>query len=143
SLINCKTIIGWGAPTKAGTAATHGEALGAQEVAGARHKLGWTAPAFEVPAELREAWNHDQAGRAAEARWQGMFARYRNAHPALADEFERRMRGELPPSWADTVRALLAAGQAVTAAQATRQFSQAMLNLLGPALPELFGGSAD
>ena len=143
SLIDCKTIIGWGAPTKAGTAATHGEALGAEEVAGARKKLGWTLPPFEVPAELRAAWNHDKAGRAAEARWQDLFARYRNAHPALADEFERRMRAELPDNWPDTARAALAAGQAVQASQATRQSSQAMLNLIGPALPELFGGSAD
>ena len=143
SLINCKTIIGWGAPTKAGTAATHGEALGVEEVAGARKKLGWTAPPFEVPSELRAAWNHEKAGRAAEARWQQLFGRYRNAHPALATEFERRMRAELPANWPDTARAALAAGQAVTASQATRQSSQAMLNLIGPALPELFGGSAD
>ena len=143
SLINCKTIIGWGAPTKAGTAATHGEALGVEEVAGARKKLGWTAPPFEVPSELRAAWNHEKAGRATEARWQQLFGRYRNAHPALATEFERRMRAELPANWPDTARAALAAGQAVTASQATRQSSQAMLNLIGPALPELFGGSAD
>ncbi len=143
SLINCKTIIGWGAPTKAGTAATHGEALGVEEVAAARKKLNWTLPPFEVPAELRAAWNHEKAGRAAEARWQELFARYSNAHPALALEFERRMRSELPASWPDTARAALAAGQAVTATQATRQSSQAMLNLIGPALPELFGGSAD
>jgi len=143
SLIDCKTVIGWGAPTKAGTAATHGEALGAEEVAGARKKLGWTAPPFEVPSELRAAWNHEKAGRAAEARWQALFARYRNAHPALASEFERRMRGELPANWRETARAALAAAQAVAASQATRQSSQAMLNVIGPALPELFGGSAD
>ncbi|MFI4869202.1 MAG: transketolase [Steroidobacterales bacterium] len=143
SLIDCKTVSGWGAPTKAGTAATHGEALGADEVAGARKKLGWTAPPFEVPAELRAAWNHEQAGRAAEGRWQELFARYRNAHPALASEFERRMRNELPSAWPDTVRAAVAAGQAVQGSQATRQSSQAMLNVIGPALPELFGGSAD
>jgi transketolase len=143
SLIKCETVIGWGAPTKAGTAATHGEALGAEEVAGARKKLGWTAPPFEVPGELRAAWSHEKAGRAAEARWQELFARYRNAHPALASEFERRMRGELPATWPDTARAALAAAKAVSASQATRQSSQAMLNVIGPALPELFGGSAD
>jgi transketolase len=143
SLIDCKTIIGWGAPTKAGTAATHGEALGVEEVAGARKKLEWSLPPFEIPAELRSAWNHADAGRAAEARWQELFGRYRNAHPALAAEFERRMRGELPASWPDSVRAAIAAGQAVSASQATRQSSQAVLNLIGPAVPELFGGSAD
>jgi transketolase len=143
SLIKCETVIGWGAPTKAGTAATHGEALGVEEVAGARKKLGWTAPPFEVPGELRAAWNHEKAGRAAEARWQQLFARYRNAHPALAAEFERRMRADLPASWPETARAALAAAKAVSGSQATRQSSQAMLNVIGPALPELFGGSAD
>jgi transketolase len=143
SLIDCKTVIGWGAPTKAGTAATHGEALGADEVAGARKKLGWTAPPFEVPEQLRSAWNHEKAGRAAESRWQELFARYRNAHPALASEYERRMRAELPANWPDTARAAVAAGQAISSSQATRQSSQAMLNIIGPALPELFGGSAD
>ena len=143
SLIDCKTVIGWGAPTKAGTAATHGEALGVDEVAGARKKLGWTAPPFEVPEQLRSAWNHEKAGRAAESRWQELFARYRNAHPALASEYERRMRAELPANWPDTARAALAAGQAISSSQATRQSSQAMLNIIGPALPELFGGSAD
>src|SRR5579862_4207107 len=62
SLIACKTTIGWGAPNKQGTAATHGEALGVAEVAAARQNLHWTAPPFEVPAELRAAWNHDKAG---------------------------------------------------------------------------------
>ena len=65
-------------------------------------------------AELRAAWNHEQAGRAAEARWQELFARYRNAYPELAAEFERRMRGELPADWPETAQAALAAAQAVT-----------------------------
>ncbi|MGH8231686.1 MAG: transketolase-like TK C-terminal-containing protein, partial [Steroidobacteraceae bacterium] len=79
----------------------------------------------------------------AEAKWQELFARYRNAHPALAAEFERRMRGELPSKWSDTVTAVLAAGRGVQGSQATRQSSQLMLGVLGPALPELLGGSAD
>ncbi len=143
SFISCRTIIGWGAPTKAGTAQTHGEPLGAQEVAAAKQQLGWTAPPFEVPGELRSAWNHEAAGRAAEARWQALYARYRAAYPELAPEFERRMRGELPASWLESARAALAAAQAVPGAQATRQSSQASLNVIGPALPELLGGSAD
>ncbi len=143
SLISCRTTIAWGAPTKAGTAQTHGEPLGAPEVAAAKQQMGWTAPPFEVPSELRSAWNHEAAGRAAEARWQALYARYRGAYPELAAECERRMRGELPANWLETVRAALAAAQAVTAAQATRQSSQASLNAIGPALPELLGGSAD
>jgi transketolase len=143
SLIDCKTIIGWGAPNKQGTAATHGEALGPAEVAAVRANLQWTLPPFEIPPELRAAWNHEQAGRAAEARWQELYARYRAAHPELAAEFERRMRGDLPIKWIEAAKASVAAAQAVTAAQATRQSSQAVLNVIGPALPELLGGSAD
>jgi transketolase len=143
SLIDCKTIIGWGAPNKQGTAATHGEALGAAEVAATRQNLHWTAPPFEIPADLRAAWNHEQAGRAEEARWQALYARYRSAYPELAAEFERRMRGDLPLKWIEAAQASVVAAQAVTGSQATRQSSQAVLNIIGPALPELLGGSAD
>ncbi|MFI4913627.1 MAG: transketolase [Steroidobacterales bacterium] len=143
SLICCKTVIGWGAPHKEGTQATHGEPLGADEVAAARQKLGWHWPPFVVPPELRVAWDHSEAGRAAEARWQTLYERYRSSYPQLAAEFERRMGGELPPTWPRDAGATLAAASAVTAPQATRQSSQGALNTLGPNLPELFGGSAD
>lgn len=143
SLICCRTVIGWGAPTKAGTAAAHGEALGPQEVAAARQRLGWSAPPFEVPAPLRAAWNHEAQGRAAEARWQELFGRYRQQYPELAAQFERRMQGELPQDWLQSAQATLAAAQKVSGSQATRKSSQVALNVLGAALPELFGGSAD
>jgi transketolase len=143
SLICCRTVIAWGAPHKAGTKEAHGEPLGVEEVAATRVALGWTAPPFVVPPELAAAWNSEQAGRAAEARWQELFERYRAAFPELAAEYERRMRGQLPLGWIDIRAAALAAAQALTAAQATRQSSQATLNVLGPRLPELFGGSAD
>jgi transketolase len=143
SLIACRTIIGWGAPNKQGTAATHGEPLGAAEVAAARQNLHWTAAPFEIPSELRAAWNHEKAGREAQSRWQELFGRYRKAFPALAAQFERRMGGELPSGWLDAAKAAVSAAQAVSAPQATRQSSQAALNVIGPALPELLGGSAD
>jgi transketolase len=143
SLIDCKTIIGWGAPNKQGTASAHGEALGPAEVALARANFHWTAPPFEIPAELRAAWNHEAKGRAAESKWQELYGRYRAAFPDLAAEFERRMRGDLPIKWIEAAKASVAAAQAVTASQATRQSSQAALNVIGPALPELLGGSAD
>ncbi|MGH8206817.1 MAG: transketolase, partial [Steroidobacteraceae bacterium] len=143
SLICCKTVIGWGAPTKAGTKEAHGEALGVAEVAAAKQFLGWTAPPFEVPAPLRAAWNHEQAGRQAEERWRGLFERYARAYPQLAAEFERRMSSALPADWLDTAHAALAAAQAVSGAQATRKSGQVALNAVAPKLPELFGGSAD
>jgi transketolase len=143
SLICCKTIIGWGAPNKQGTAATHGEALGADEVAAARKTLNWPYEPFVVPEELRTAWDHRRQGAAAEASWRELFGRYRTAHPELAREFDRRVRGELASSWKDTAAQTFEALLKQTAPQATRQSSQAVLNIIGPALPEIFGGSAD
>ncbi|HEY3809735.1 MAG TPA: transketolase [Steroidobacteraceae bacterium] len=143
SIICCKTVIGWGAPTKAGTKGVHGEALGAQELAGARQQLGWEYPPFVVPPELLEAWNHGHAGRAAEQCWQDLYARYRSAHPELAGELERRMAGKLPASWSETRKFAIATALAVTGSQATRVSSQGALNSIGVGLPELLGGSAD
>ena len=143
SLICCKTFIGWGAPNKQGTAATHGEALGADEVAAARKTLNWPYEPFVVPEELRTAWDHRRQGAAAEASWRELFGRYRTAHPELAREFDRRVRGDLASSWKDTATQTLEAMLKQTAPQATRQSSQAVLNIIGPALPEIFGGSAD
>ncbi|HUL18128.1 MAG TPA: transketolase [Steroidobacteraceae bacterium] len=143
SLICCKTIIGFGAPDKQGTKEAHGEALGAEEVAAARKALGWPYPPFEVPQAIRDAWDHRQAGAQLEAGWRALFGRYARSHPDLAQEFERRTRGELPQNWSDSARQMLETLLKQSAPQATRQSSQAALNVLGPALPELLGGSAD
>jgi transketolase len=143
SLICCKTIIGYGAPHKQGTAKAHGEALGVEEVAAARVALGWPYPPFVVPDEIRAAWDHHSQGAALESGWRELFARYASAFPEVAREFERRMRGDLPGNWQDTKAQALQAAQKQTAPQATRASSQAALNVLGPALPELLGGSAD
>jgi transketolase len=143
TLICCRTEIGYPAPTRGGTAKAHGEPLGPEEVAAVRKILNWTDPPFVVPAALREAWNGEAAGRAAEQKWQELFARYQAAHPPLAAEFVRRMQGELPAQWSATRAQCAAAARATSGAQATRVSSQNMLNVLCPALPELFGGSAD
>jgi transketolase len=143
TLICCRTVIGYPAPTRGGTAKAHGEALGVEEVAAVRKILNWTEPPFVVPAALREAWNGEAAGRAAEQKWQALFARYQAEHPQLAAEFVRRMHGELPAQWSAVRAQCVAAATATSGSQATRQSSQAMLNILCPALPELFGGSAD
>ena len=143
SIICCKTVIGWGAPTKAGSKATHGEPLGAEEIAGAKQQFGWTAPPFAVPEPLRAAWNHEATGAAAEADWKQLFSRYQSAHPELAAELERRMNGHLPADWAQTRNAAIATAQTVSGSQATRVSSQAALNSIGVRLPELLGGSAD
>ncbi|MGH8562129.1 MAG: transketolase family protein, partial [Nevskiales bacterium] len=143
TLICCKTVIGYGAPTLAGTAKTHGAALGEAEVAGAREKLGWTSGPFEVPAPIRAGWDAKSNGRRAESRWRKAFAAYREAHPDQAAEFERRMKGELPANWATTVDKFVADSQAQGTEIASRKASQNTLNVIGPVLPELIGGSAD
>jgi transketolase len=143
SIICCRTIIGWGAPNKQGTKATHGEALGADEVAATRKNIGWPYEPFVIPDEIRSAWDHRQRGAAAESGWRELFARYRDAHPELAREFERRMRGELPQGWAAANAAATAALLKEGSPKATRQSSQAVLDIIGPALPEFIGGSAD
>jgi transketolase len=143
TLICCKTIIGFGAPNKQGTEATHGAALGADEVAAARKALDWPYPAFEVPAEIRAAWDARARGKRLESKWLRLLKEYGKAYPQLAAELERRRRGDLPADWSEFARATLAAVQEQGAAVATRQSSQAALNAFAPKLPELFGGSAD
>ena len=143
TLICCKTVIGRGAPNKAGSHEVHGAALGAAEVAATRAALGWTAGPFELPDDVAAAWNAGEAGAARESDWQRRFASYRGAHPAEAAEFERRMAGALPAEWPAQVAAACATAAAQAEPVATRKASQNALNALAPGLPELFGGSAD
>ncbi len=143
SIICCRTIIGWGAPNKQGTEATHGAPLGADEVAAARRTLGWQYPPFVIPDEIKAQWDARQQGARREAEWQQLFTGYRREFPQLAAEFERRMRAELPASFCEAAEKCIADAAQQAASVATRQSSQAVLNALGPVLPELIGGSAD
>jgi len=143
SLICCKTVIGWGSPNKAGTHGVHGAALGEAEVAATREHIGWPHAPFVIPDELRQAWDARAAGAAAEQSWRDRMAAYAKAFPELAAEFERRMRGELPAGWRKQLQDFVDATVAKPAAVATRISSQQVLNVLGAALPELLGGSAD
>jgi transketolase len=143
SLICAKTVIGWGAPNKQGTAAMHGEAMGNEEIAATRIRLGWTSPPFEIPADIRAQWDMREKGARVEQEWRVRFAAYKSEFPALAAELARRMAGDLPSGFDDLVSAYIKQAQAEGKALATRQSSQATLNSLGPSLPELLGGSAD
>jgi transketolase len=143
SLICCKTIIGWGAPHKQGTKDAHGEALGPDEVAAARKQLGWNYEPFVIPDEIRSGWDQRRKGAAAESAWRDLFGRYRDAHPELARELERRMRGELPQNWPAVAAQALEEATKQPKPIATRQSSQAVLNVIAPALPGILGGSAD
>jgi transketolase len=143
SLICCKTIIGYGAPDIQGTKAAHSDPLGVEEVAKAREFLNWPYPPFVVPDEIRAAWDHRQQGAKLEGAWRDLLARYAAAFPDAAREFQRRMRGELPADWRDVAARTLQELLKQSAPQATRASSLAALNIMGPALPEIFGGSAD
>ncbi len=143
SLICAKTTIGWGAPNKQGTAAMHGEAMGNEEIAATRLRLGWTSPPFEIPAEIRAQWDMREKGARAEQEWRGRFGAYQAEFPALAAELERRTAGDLPAGLDDLVKSWANQAQAEGKSLATRQSSQAILNAIGPSLPEMLGGSAD
>ena len=143
TLICCKTVIGYGSPNKQGKESCHGAPLGADEIALTREQLGWPHAPFEIPDDIRAGWDARAKGAAAQDAWNGRFQAYRNAHPALAAEFERRMAGDLPGDWADTVQALLTQALAADKPMATRKSSKAALDLLAARLPELLGGSAD
>ncbi|MFC5757542.1 transketolase [Rhizobium sp. GCM10022189] len=141
SLIACKTIIGFGFPTRAGTQKAHSDAPGEEEIAGARKILGWSAPPFEIPSDLLEDWRKIGAkGRNARMAW---AMRVQTAQADVRADFERRMKGELPPDWTGAIEA---AKQELLSAEkdlATRQASGIVLNHLAEAIPELVGGSAD
>ena len=141
SLIACRTTIGYGAPNKAGTAATHGSPLGADEVAAARRELGWPYPPFEIPPELLGAWRgFGVRGAPVRAAWEARLAR----QPAdVRAEFERAQAGTLPPGLDGVLRALKQRFAEERPTWATRKASQEVLEAFTPAVPELVGGSAD
>ena len=143
TLICCKTIIGKGAPNKQGTESCHGAPLGGDEVAATRAALGWEHPPFEIPKDISEAWNAKDRGARTESEWQGRWAGYEAAHPALAGEFSRRMAGQLPANFETAMNDYIGLCAETAADVASRKASQQTLNVMGPVVPELLGGSAD
>lgn len=143
TLICCKTIIGKGAPNLEGGDKVHGAPLGDTEIAAVRKHLIWDPIPFDIPADLYEAWDAKARGAKAEGEWNTLFDAYRGAHPELAAEFERRMKGELPADFGTTLDAAIAACVDKAETIATRKASQNAIQALAPALPEFLGGSAD
>ncbi|WP_297926265.1 transketolase [uncultured Agitococcus sp.] len=143
SMIICKTVIGCGSPNKQGKEECHGAPLGAAEIAAAREAMAWDYDAFEIPADVYEAWDCSVKGDVLEKNWQGQFDAYQKAHPELAQELLRRLKGELPASFAlqakNYIEEVALKGETI----ASRKASQNALNAFGPLLPELLGGSAD
>lgn len=143
TLICCKTVIGFGSPKHGGKASSHGAPLGAEEIEVVRKELNWPHAPFEIPADIYAQWDAKEAGAKAEAQWLEKLAAYRAAHPELAAEFERRIKGELPADFAEKAAAYIAEVVAKGESIASRKASQNTLNAYGPLLPELLGGSAD
>jgi transketolase len=139
TMIACKTVIGFGAPTKAGTSSSHGSALGGAEAEAAKRALGWEHLPFTVPEDVSAAWRSaGNRGVSARRAWLKRLAK----HPQKA-EFERVMAGKLPEGWREAMSALKAGFAEQKPKMATRQASQKALEVLVPAIPELIGGSAD
>ncbi|HVZ10633.1 MAG TPA: transketolase [Rhodopila sp.] len=141
SMISCRTIIGFGFPTRAGTQKAHSDAPGPEEIAGARKLLGWDAPPFVIPDDLMRRWREIGArGKPTREAW---VARLAQAPAALRAEFTRRQKGELPSGWEAAV--LAAKKQFVDSGKpiASRAASGGTLDHLFAAIPELLGGSAD
>jgi transketolase len=143
TLICCKTVIGEGAPTKAGSHDSHGSPLGDKEIAAAREKLGWTWEPFVIPQEVYAAWDAKEAGAKIESEWDKAFAAYAAKYPQEAAEFKRRDAKQLPADWKEKAAAIIAGANERAETIATRKASQQAIEGLSTVLPELLGGSAD
>jgi transketolase len=143
TLIICKTAIGQGSPNRANTAKAHGEPLGFDEIKLTREAIGWPHAPFVIPKNIYAAWDAKAAGSAAEKAWNDKFAAYKAAHPALAKELLRRMKGELPKNFAQVAVDTAVAAHTKAETVASRKASQLALEAFTAALPEMLGGSAD
>jgi transketolase len=143
TLICCKSIIGKGSPNLAGTDKVHGAALGDAEIAAVREALHWPHAPFEVPADVYAAWDAKAAGVKNEGAWNALFASYSKQYPELASELQRRIAGQLPANFAQTVSDYIAACIDKKETIATRKASQNAIQAYAQALPEFLGGSAD
>lgn len=143
TLIICRTVIGWGAPNIAGTAQAHGTPLGTKEVYATRAALKWPEEPFKIPPSVLEAWNCCTKGELLQKEWEHQFVIYTKCYPKEAEEFKRRMRGELPKDFDKKFCSFLKRIVRKTSHLATRKASQLVIEELATILPELLGGSAD
>ncbi len=143
TLIVCKTHIGKGSPNRANTAKAHGEPLGAEEIKLTREALDWPHAPFEMPDDVRHAWDAKAKGLVAEAAWDAKFAAYKAAYPELAQELSRRMKGDLPKQFDQLAVDTILAAHTKAETVASRKASQLALESFTAGLPEMLGGSAD
>ncbi|MFM2036534.1 MAG: transketolase [Pseudomonadota bacterium] len=143
TLVICKTHIGKGSPNRANTSKAHGEPLGAEEIKLTRESLGWNHAPFVIPDDVYAAWDAKAAGKTAEQAWTEKFKAYKAAHPDLAKELVRRMKGDLPKKFVQTAVDAVIAAHTKAETVASRKASQLALEAFTAALPEMLGGSAD
>jgi transketolase len=143
TLVICRTVIGKGAPNVAGTDKVHGAPLGADEIAATRAAIGWPHAPFEMPESVYKGWDQRAVGAQAQSAWQKTFDAYAAKYPEQAQQFVRRMRGEMPAGFADAASKLLAATNEKAETIASRKASQLAITALVELLPEMLGGSAD
>ena len=143
TLIICRTTIGYGSPNKAGTASSHGAPLGNDEIALTRQQLGWEYPPFEIPEEIYQPWNAIERGAEQQLRWEQALREYAKQYPELALQLNQRLSNQPTGSFSSVINEYIQHLNNNPAEIATRQASQNVLNIIGPVLPELMGGSAD
>ncbi len=143
TLIICKTAIGKGSPNRANTSKAHGEPFGDAEIALTREAINWPHKPFTIPKDVIAAWDGKAAGAALEKTWNDKFAAYKAAHPELAKELVRRMKGELPKNFHQVAVDTAVAAHTKAETVASRKASQLALEAFTAALPEMLGGSAD
>jgi len=143
TLIICQTVIGQGAPTMAGTEKVHGAPLGDDEIAQTRAAMQWPHAPFEVPEEIRQAWDCSAKGQKAQQAWNEQFEAYRSKYPELAADLTRRMTGDLPVDFLTQAEQLLERISSEEKTVASRKASQQVIESLVSLLPEMIGGSAD
>ena len=143
SILACKTVIGFGSPNKGGTADTHGAPLGDEEIALVRKELGWEHQPFEIPEDIKQAWDAKDKGEESEKTWRQGFEKYQDAHPELAKELMSRFSNQIEENRFSGLQNLIQDLQKEVDTVATRKSSLIALNALTDDFPELLGGSAD
>ena len=143
TMICCKTVIGFGSPSKAGTASCHGAPLGAEEILATRKQLGWNYGDFEVPEDIYSEWDCRDKGNALEQEWNDQFIAFSEDHHEQAEELKRRLNGDLPKNFDKQMQNYINQCTEQAVDMASRKASENALQVLGPMLPELLGGSAD
>ena len=143
TIICCKTVIGKGSPNMAGTAAAHGAIVNPDEIALTRNELNWENDPFDIPQEIYEDWDARESGNIKEDSWNKTFEEYASDNPELSIELKRLIAGALPDGIEESIYSFIKEVQEDLPKMATRVSSQKVLNVLGPLIPELLGGSAD